>query len=425
MPPFTFPTLARVAASAIAAASAVALLPAAAGAAPLSDADLLAAIQQQAPDTTAITDVVAGPGVGRLAIRTRAAADGDPTAHDELWSADADGTQLTPLRRSTGSAAAFTTIGPVRWSEDGVFLAYVSANSAAKISSAAHVVTFNADGSPTDRSLGNLSDAPQFTADGRYVTFVRQDSALQQATGAYDLASGALLSPARIDYVAPDGTTTAPSWYAPECARAAEAGWVSSLSGGRWMERALASPDPGCRFGANVNDPGAPAPETVNADDPVVPAPDTGNADDAPSSITTQVAGTDLVTIAERSVATAGPSVTIGSSAKGLSRAIRRGLRVQVSVAGAQRLQAYVIAQRPAGEGLLAAATSTRTTFTLGRLTVRRPASRTHTLAIPLTRAARAALPHFAKLTVTVRIVATDSAGRRAVAERQVALSDL
>jgi hypothetical protein len=412
-----------------ASAAALVAIPGAAHAAAPADDALLATLRAVAPHTTSIADVATAPGGAHLAIRTRARGAGDALAHDELWAAAGDGSAPLPLSRSAGSGAEYVSIGSVDWSADGSTLIYAYANSAIKREGAAHAVRFSGGGAPSDLALGTSTYAPRFTADGRYVTFFQGTTPAVKMSGAMDVASRAVLLPARIDYAAPDGTATQPSWVAPECARSQQPSWAAAVQAERWIEQALAAPDPGCRFGANADDPAVtptptPSPTAAPSATPA-PAVDVSGAQDAPASITKPVAGTNLVTIAERTPVALGPTVRIRSTAKGLARAIRRGVRVKLDVAGAKDLRAYVIATRPTDEDLLAfAGTSTTTDYTVGRLTIRNPASQTQTISIPLTRAAKASLPRFLKITVTVRIAATDRAGNRTVVERQVALTD-
>lgn len=400
------PVLLTVAAALAAAATVVT----SAGAAAPSDAELLAAIRAEAPGTSSVAQVSVAAGGAHVAVRTRAQGADEASAHDELWLASGDGTTVEPLSRSAGSGASYVSIGSVAWSADGGSLTYGYLNPAVKGATAAHVVSVGAAGPARDVSLGSETFAPEFSADGRYVTFLQNASPRTRSSGALDLASGAILLPARVDVI--DGSGESP-WLAPECARAAEQGWVPAQSTGRWLEQALAAPDPGCRWGANAADP---APSTS-----APTTPDVLGASDAPPSITRAV-GDHLVTIAERA-RPVGPTIRIRSSAKGLTRAIRRGLRIRLDLAGARTVKAYVIAERPRDEGLLTPSAGTGFT-TLGRAAFRDLPSQTQTLAIPFTRAAKRGLPRFLKITVTVRIVATDKAGNRTTVERDIALTD-
>ncbi|MBO9531458.1 MAG: hypothetical protein J7513_00585 [Solirubrobacteraceae bacterium] len=397
--------------TAAAALSAAAAVTSSASAAQPTDDALLAAIQLEAPATIAVAQVLPSAGDAHLAIRTRAQAADDSQSHDELWLAAGDGSDLEPVSRSAGSGAQYVSVASVGWSTDGRHLAFGYLNPAVKSATAAHVVDVDGIDAPRDLTLGAETTAPQFTADGRYVTFL-QETPRTRSSGALDLASGGILFPARVDDVAIDGTVTGGPWLAPECARAAQPDWVPAVSTGRWLEQALASPDPGCRFGANAADP-ASTPKTATTN--------VQGASDAPATITRTV-GSDLVTIADRTKPL-GPTVRIRSSAKGLTRAIRRGLRIQLDLAGAKTVKAYVIAERPTDEDLLTPSRGT-TFITLGRATFRELPSQTQTLAIPLTRDAKRGLPRFLKITVTVRIVAIDKAGNRTTVERNVALTD-
>ncbi len=281
-------------------------------------------------------------------------------------------------------------------------------------------------GSVAVQPLPLASSAGTFTQDGRYYTFTAparfSDPAFGVRDGAVDLASRSVFTGARTVYAAaPDGSAPAEPTYAPECSRATEPDWTPASPGGSWMEQALSSPDPGCRFGANAGDPGAPSVTPTPTPTPST-KPDVAGASDAPASITQPAQGTGLVPISDR-IPQLGPTVRFRSSAKGLTRALRRGLRVQLDVAGATSLKAYVLVARPSNEDLFAFDGGS-TTYTIGRLSIDRPPSQTQTIAIPFTRASRAPLSRFLKITVTVRVVATDGAGNRTVVERQLALTD-
>jgi hypothetical protein len=406
--------------------------PAPAGAADrVSDAQLLASIKAQARHTTELTRVLASHDGAHLAILTRSYAAGEPDSHDELWLADADGSQLTPVEVAfePSSASAYSSIGTVLWSANDTVLAYQYSNTAVKSARHVELLWFAADRSFDRQNVGDFTETPSFTRDGRYLTFRKPlgfSPPSGTAHGAVDLASRAVLARARVDYPVIAGVPPQRTEFAPECARSQEADWEPALATGPWLEQALSSPDPGCRFGANVNDPVAtptPSPTVTPAPSPTpTPTPDPAKADDAPANITRPAPGTGLVPIAERPQVL-GPTVRVRSSAKGLSRAMRRGLRVKLDLAGATTLKAYLIVARPSNEGLFSFGPGS-TTFTIGRLSLKNPPSQTQTIAIPFTKDAREVLPRFLKITVTVRLVATDRAGNRTVVERQVALTD-
>jgi hypothetical protein len=421
-------------------AAAAALL-ATAGAAPslaaarATDDELLAAIVQQAPNTRTISGVVPSHGGDRLAVITASRAPGEQMSHTNLWVTNDDATGLAAVDvvDRAGSGTEYISVGGVSWSADDRALAYNAANSSYKYGQHASLVWFGPSGSFEIQQLGSLTAGGTFTTDGRYFTFT-QALGLSGPTGArdgaVDLASRAVLLPARTTYTPFSGQPPMPTEYAPECARAQEPDWTPAATTGGWMEQALSSPDPGCRFGANASDPAptpspaptaSPEPTPAPSPTPTPANPDIPGASDAPASITRPAQGTGLVPIAERTPL--GPTVRFRSSAKGLTRAMRRGLRIKLDVAGAASLKAYVIVARPANEGLFALDGGS-STFTIGRLSVRRPPSQTQTIAIPFTKDSRAALGRFLKITVTVRLVATDTAGNRTVVERQVALTD-
>lgn len=431
--------LRRAAAAAALSLAAVSAVPSLAQARATDDA-LLAAIAQQAPNTRSIAAVTPSHDGDRLAVVTSSRAPGEQLSHTNLWvtNEDATGVRAIEVVDTAGSGTEYISVGRAAWSADDRVLAYNFGNSAQKYALHASLVWFAADGSFELQGLGSLSTGGAFTADGRYFTF-SQALGISGPTGtrdgAVDLASRAVLSGARTTYATLPGQPERPAEYAAECARAQEPGWTPAATTGSWMERALSSPDPGCRFGANADDPAAtPTPEPSPSPAPTPsatpepspeptpsPAPDTAGASDAPATITRPAPGTGLVPIAERTPL--GPTVRFRSSAKGLTRAMQRGLRIKLDVAGATSLKAYVLVARPSSEGLFAFDGGS-TTFTIGRLSVQRPPSQTQTIAVPFTRDARKVLPRFLKITVTVRLVATDSAGNRTIVERQVALTD-
>lgn len=410
----------RLIAAAVVTASVLSVAPAAAHAR-ASNNELLAAIAQQAPNTRGVSSVTPSHRGDRLAVITSSRAPGEQLTHTNLWISDDDGTDVQPIDATdaAGSGTEYISIGAPAWSADDRALAYAYGNTAIKYARHASLVWFAADGSFEIQNLGTLTAVGGFTADDRYFTFTQALSVSGSPgmrDGAVDLATRSVLLPARTTYQEfPNRPATQAPTYAPECARAQEPDWVPAVSGS-WMEQALSSPDPGCRFGANANDPG-PAPTPTPT-----PTPDTTGASDAPSNITRPAEGTGLVPISDRTTPL-GPTVRLRSSAKGLTRAMKRGLRVQLDLAGAASLKAYVLVARPSNEGLFSFANGS-TTFTIGRLSIDRPPSQTQTIAIPFTRDARKVLPRFLKITVTVRLVATDSAGNRTVVERQIALTD-
>lgn len=406
-----------------------------------TDDELLTAIAQQAPNTRTISRVVPSHGGDRLAVITASRAPGEQVSHTNLWVTNDEATGLAAVDvvDTAGSGTEYISVGGVSWSADDRALAYNAANSSYKYGQHASLVWFGPGGSFEIQQLGSLTAGGTFTADGRYFTFT-QALGLSGPTGArdgaVDLASRAVLLPARTTYPSIAGQPQRPDEYAAECARAQESDWVPAATAGSWMERALSSPDPGCRFGANASEPlptatpsptpspaptASPTPTPTPSPTPAPANPDIPGASDAPASITRPAQGTGLVPIAERTPL--GPTVRFRSSAKGLTRAMRRGLRIKLDVAGAASLKAYVIVARPSNEGLFALDGGS-STFTIGRLSVRRPPSQTQTIAIPFTKDSRAALGRFLKITVTVRLVATDTAGNRTVVERQVALTD-
>lgn len=417
--------------------SAASVLPAAAQAR-ATDNELLAAIAEQAPNTRSVSSVTPSHDGEQLAVITGSRAPGEQMSHTNLWVTKDDATGVRPIEvaDNAGSGTEYISVGATAWSADDQALAYNFGNSSQKYTRHASLVWFAGDGSVTIQSLGALSVGGVFTADGRFFTFTRSLDiwgSMGFRDGAVDLATRAVLDGARTVYTPMQGQPERAPEYAPECARAQEPDWIPSASAGGWMERALSSPDPGCRFGANASDPlptatpePSPSPSPTATPSPApepsptpTPTPDTAGASDAPATITRPAQGTGLVPIAER----LGPTVRFRSSAKGLTRAMQRGLRIKLDLAGAASLKAYVLVARPADEDLFAFDGGS-TTYTIGRLSLSRPPSQTQTIAIPFTRDARKALPRFLKITVTVRLVATDSAGNRTVVERQVALTD-
>lgn len=412
----------------------LALLAPAASQARASDETLLAAIRAQAPNTLELTTVLPSPDGERLAIETRSRDPRESYAHDNLWIVSADAARLTPVQVADelGSGTEYIGVHSVGWSTTGRALTYVYANSSARFSRGASIVWIADDGSIERQGLGALSDAPRFTADGRYLVFTKDlglDFSAGVSDNAVDLATRAVFT-ARTTWRAFAGQPTPAPVYALACKRAQEPDWVPAVRAS-WLEGALSSPDPGCRFGANANDPGpAPSPSPTPAASPSptpgpspAPAVDPSKAEDAPASITRPAQGTGLVPISDRPGTPLGPTVRLRSSAKGLTRALVRGLRIKLDLAGATSLKAYVMVARPAGENLFAFGEGS-TSYTIGRLSLVRPPSQTQTIAIPFTREARSALTRFLKITVTVRLVATDAAGNRTVVERQIALTD-
>lgn len=416
----------------LAAACVLLALPASA-AARASDEQLLTAIQAQAPATTGVVSVSESPNGEHLGIRTRALPSDGAFSHVELWVASADGSALTGLSVFPyGGAADYNFVDSLVWSRDSARLLYEQGNSASHYSQQAHLVTFADDG-VTDRPIPNLSQNAIFTADGRYAIYeiAPQSSYGSYSDAALDIATGEVFT-ART-FLPTRGPDYPATWiYAPECKRATDPDWQPAQAGGRWMEQALSSPDPGCRFGANANDPGAPEPtETPTPSPEPTPAPTpeptptpapTPTVSDAPASITKPASGTGLVPISERGKPL-GPTLRIRSSAKGLSQALRRGLRVKLDVAGAKVLKAYLIVSRPSDEDLFAAGGGSKS-YTVGRLSIKNPPSQTQTIAVPFTDEARDVLPRFLKITVTVRLVADDSAGNRTVVERAIPMTD-
>ena len=405
-----------------------------------SDAVLLAAIKAQSPSAVSVSEVTPSPDASHLAVTVVAR---DPLAanqaNDELWLTHADGAHPVPIARPSGSGVGWTSYPTPAWSGDGKLLAYTDFFLGGHDNYVVRVVGIDGDAITPAFSVKHLSESPRFTPDGRYLTFGWSSVITQvNGDGAVDLASGALLV-ARQSQPHPSPTSPQPVWsYAPECARAQEADWHAATGGSGWMTAALSSPDPGCRFGANVNDPGpvatptptatpapSPSPAATPAPTPAAtpaPTPNVAGASDAPESITKPAAGTGLVPISDHTKPL-GPTLRIRSSAKGLSQALAKGLRVKLDVAGARSLKAYVIVARPSDEQLFAVPGGSMN-YTIGRLSVTNPASQTQTISIPLTKDAREALPRFLKITVTLRLIATDSAGNRTVVERQVPLTD-
>ncbi|MEH3054737.1 MAG: hypothetical protein PGN13_12155 [Patulibacter minatonensis] len=410
-----------------------------------SDADLLRAIQAKAPSTKSVGAVSASPDGTRLAILTFATPSPRAQQHDDLWLANEDGSGLVGLQVTDGEPGLgeFQRIGGVRWSDDGQRFVYATSNQNSRPSLEAHIVGFTPEGAVLDNGLGAFTSTPRFTSDGRYVTFGWLSTAGPHGVGAVDLASGTKLSSARGWW--PTGTGEWTTAYSRECARAAESDWgtppaePAAEDPQDWLDRALTtSPDPGCRFGANGDEPGPtprPTPTPDAGPDPT-PAPsatptatptpatkvDPAAAQDDAPAMTQPAKGTGLVPINERTAAL-GPSVRIRSTAKGLSRTVSRGLRVNLDVAGARSLKAYVIVTRPENETLFAFRGASRS-ITVGRLSVSSPPSQAQTISIPILRTARAPLSRFLKITVTVRIVAEDRAGNRTTVERQVPLTD-
>lgn len=398
-----------------------------------TDNELLSAIAQQAPNTRTISEVVPSRDGQRLAIITTSRAPAERLAHTNLWVSREDGTELQPIEVAddAGSGTEYISVRTAGWSPDSRALAYDYANSSFKYGRHASLVWFGNGAKADVQDLGALTRSAAFTADGHYFTFTQSTSIVGPGAtrdGAVDLASRGVLLPARTVTPEVAGAPPQPVTYAAECARAQEPDWTPSTTSGSWMEQALSVPDPGCRFGANANDRGpmpSPAPESTPAPSPTptpTPKPDTAGASDAPANITRPAEGTGLVPISDRTTPL-GPTLRLRSSAKGLTRAMRRGLRIQLDVAGATSLKAYVLVARPSNENLFSFADGS-TTYTIGRLSLDRPPSQRQTIAIPFTKDARKVLPRFLKITVTVRLVATDAAGHRTVVERQVALTD-
>lgn len=410
-----------------------------------TDAQLLSAIQAQAPATLSITSVTPSANHARLAITTSAQPAESSWPRAELWVANDDGSALAPAQSSPygGGADDYSSVGAISWSSDSSMLLYESSNSAVKPSTGPRLLTFNDDGTFTKQTLAGSADSATFTADGRYVVYTTHSGwgYSPYADSAYDIASGHVFT-ARWYYPSGGGQYT--STYAPECKRAQDPDWVPAQAGGRWIEQALSSPDPGCRFGANANDPGkvdsgdeiepTPTPSfepsatpepTPDASPTPMPSatPSPSAANDAPSSITQPAQGTGLVPIAERGKPL-GPTVRFRSSAKGLTQALRRGLRVKLDLIGAKTLKAYLIVSRPADEELFSVGGAGTRDYTVGRFSVKNPPSQTQTIAVPFTSEARAVMPRFLKITVTVRLVADDRAGNRTIVERQVPLTD-
>ena len=163
----------------------------------------------------------------------------------------------------------------------------------------------------------------------------------------------------------------------------------------------------------------APSPTPTSAGiPPDAPAPAT-----APTATAIVLPAPSLVPIAERIVAlTPGPSLRLVSAGKHLYAARMKSMNVTADVAGAASLKGWVVlpkaAVKAAGEGK-----ATRD-LTLARISIRQPPSGRVILKFKFDGPAQEALLRFYKVTVHVRLAATDAKGNVTTVEQSVALSD-
>lgn len=181
-------------------------------------------------------------------------------------------------------------------------------------------------------------------------------------------------------------------------------------------------------------------PATTPADQPGPP--DVVHASDAPLGTLTPnpAPGTNLIAIGERVMlpkatpaqaptpapaAALGPSLTFRSASRDLEVARERGLRLKVAVAGANRLKVYALISRAAAERTTDGTgleDESGATVTLARTSVSRPASGTIVATLRFGPSAQETLMQFARVRITVRLVATDARGHRTVVDRPLDL---
>lgn len=115
-----------------------------------------------------------------------------------------------------------------------------------------------------------------------------------------------------------------------------------------------------------------------------------------------------------------GPSLRFVSSGHRLYAARMKSLNAKVDVAGAATLKAWVILPKSAAK----AADAARHDVTLARLSQRQPPSGRVTLKFRFDGPAQETLLRFYKVTVTVRLAATDAAGHVRTVDQAVSLAD-
>lgn len=169
--------------------------------------------------------------------------------------------------------------------------------------------------------------------------------------------------------------------------------------------------------------------DTTPTSTPESTTPDIAHALDAPPSTLTPnpTPGTNLIAIAERTARpkrTLGPTLAFRSAAKSLTTARKRGLRVKLDIAGASSLKAYAMLSAAAAEHATSgtALAGADGAVTLARTSVARPPSQTTVVTLRFNAAAQETLLRFAKVRLTIRLVATDAQGHRTTVERAVDL---
>jgi hypothetical protein len=328
----------------------------------------------------------------------------------------ADGSQLTRLTTITATINGYhLRVSDPRWWPGGQTISWNYTELTRHDTGRIQTATVATDG-PIDTwdraSLGWAVTKSQYTPDGRFLAWSQETWSFPFSTDfVVDLATG---DQYRVRSSQPSSNGGDATWtWAEQCDRAALPAKGAGNGGFDETLAAISGPSPACRFGAQPHFANGPAASFITPAEPAAEPAPTANA-------ATPAA---LVPTSERLPTPVRPTITVRATSSRLSLARKRGFNVKYDVAGTTSVKTWVVLSSALSEYELDVQAKAGDTVTLARASQKITSDGRVSQRLAFDAKAQAALLKFYRVTVTLRMTATDTAGRRTTVEQPVTLS--
>jgi hypothetical protein len=339
----------------------------------------------------------------------------------------ADGSQLTRLTHVRQIPAEYhVLLDSPQWWPNGTTIAWKYVELTQRDSGQLQTATVSTEDDLdtwTPRRLGSAVGRWAYTADRRYLAWTEQTTSVPFSSDfIVDLANG---DQYRVRQSKPTGggTATAAWSWAEQCDAAVLPALGPAGGGFDDVLAAISGPSQVCRFGAQPDEaPGATTPAQAELAIDTAPA---LPVEPATSGGVPTSGASNLVPISERIPARVGPTLTVRATSSRLSLARKRGFNVKYDVSGATSVRTWVLLSSALSEYGLDVQAKAGDTVTIARASTKVLKDGRITQNLTFDGQAEAALLKFYRVTVTLRLVATDAAGHKTTVEQPVTLSRL